>query len=333
MNAAPALRSYTPTHAGEKVAVIGVGAVGSACAFALMLRRSCHEIVLVDKNERRAAGVATDMRYGVPLSPGTIVRHGDYGDLDGVDVVLITAGVNEKTGGATDRKDAEGRLKLVETNAAVYREIVPSVAPVAPDAVIVAVTDPPDPLADLARQLAGHGRVLSSGTLLDSLRFRLHLAAALEVDPTAVDAQVVGEHGVSQVLLWSSARVGGVPVKKVLADRYGEANLARVCEQIEHDVRFANIAIIEGNNASQYGIGAVCARLTEAILGDERVVLPVGSYNEQYGVTLSVPTVVSKHGALARFEPDMSADEETRLEQSAATLETANRRIGVTPVA
>ena len=212
-DAIPQLRSYTPTDAGRKVAVIGVGAVGSACAFALMLRRSCHEIVLVDRNERRAAGVATDMRYGVPLAPGTIVRHGGYGDLDSADVVLITAGVNEKSGGATDRKDAEGRLKLVEENAAVYRDIVPQVAEAAPGAVIVAVTDPPDPLADLARQLARHDRVLSTGTLLDSLRFRLYVAAALGVDPTAVEAQVVGEHGVSQVLLWSSARVGGAPVR------------------------------------------------------------------------------------------------------------------------
>ncbi len=326
-------RSFTPTEAGQKVAVIGVGAVGSACAFALMLRRSCHEIVLIDKDDRRAAGVATDMRYGVPLAPGVIVRHGDYDDLAGTDVVLITAGVNEKSGGATDRKDTEGRLKLVEANAAIYRDIIPQVVEAAPEAVLVAVTDPPDPLADLARQIAGHDRVLSTGTLLDSLRFRLHVAARLGVDPTAIDAQVVGEHGVSQVLLWSTARIGGLAVRTALAMRHGDENVARICEQIEHDVRFANIAIIEGNNASQYGIGAVCARLTEAILGDERVVLPVGSYNEQYGVTLSVPTVVSKHGALARFEPDMSADEETRLEQSAATLETANRRIGVTPVA
>jgi L-lactate dehydrogenase len=120
--------------------------------------------------------------------------------------VLITAGVNEKSGGATDRSDPEGRLRLLDTNALVYPTMVPQIVSAAPDAVLLVVSDPPDPLADLARQLAGHDRVLSTGTLLDSLRLRTHLAQRLHVSPASIEAQVVGEHDTSEVLLWSTAR-------------------------------------------------------------------------------------------------------------------------------
>src|SRR3954449_5492843 len=142
----------------QKVGVVGVGGVGQACAFALMLRGSAREVVLVDRSAERAAGVATDMRYGAPLSPAVDIRSGDWGDLAGAGVVLICAGVNEKTGGATNRDDARGRLRLLESNAATYRHLVPPVVAAAPEAVLVAVTDPPDPLADLTRALAGHDR-------------------------------------------------------------------------------------------------------------------------------------------------------------------------------
>ena len=148
----------------QKVAVVGVGAVGQACAFALMLRGSAREIVLVDRIAERAAAVATDMRYGVPLSPTAAIASGDWSDLAGASVVLTCAGVNEKSGSATDRADGQGRLRLLDTNAGIYRDIVPRIVAAAPDAELVAVTDPPDPLADLTRAPAGHDRVLSAGT-------------------------------------------------------------------------------------------------------------------------------------------------------------------------
>lgn len=318
---------FTPIDSGEKVGVIGVGAVGSACAFALLLRGSCGEIVLVDKDHRRAVGVAADLRYGEPLSRATVVRAGGYDDLEGADVVLITAGVNEKSGGATDRSDAEGRLRLVDVNRDVYRQIVPQVVAAAPDAVVVVVTDPPEPLAEVARDLAEHGQVLSTGTLLDSLRFRLHIATELAVDPSSVDATVVGEHGTSQVLLWSSAKVAGVSVERALADRHGHDSLEEIRRQIDYNVRYANIAIIEGNNASQFGIGAACARIAEAILGDERVVLPVGSYVERYGVIVSLPSVLSRRGVDQVFEPDMSGEEREAFERSVSTLRGAGARV------
>jgi L-lactate dehydrogenase len=310
----------------HKVAVVGVGAVGQACAFALMLRGSAQEIVLIDRTAERATGVATDMRYGVPLSPAVAITAGGWSDLAGAGVVLICAGVNEKSGGATDREDERGRLRLLETNASVYRDVVPRIVAAAPDAVLVAVTDPPDPLAGLTRALAGHDRVLSTGTTIDTLRFRVHVAAELGVDPSAVDGFVVGEHGTTEVMLWSSVRVAGAPLAEALGRHTSLDDLRR---RIEHEVRFANITIIEGNGASQFGIGVACAQITEAILRDERVVLPVAAYRERYGVTIGLPTVVGRDGAAGELEPSMSDHERRDVERSAATLREAARRVGV----
>ncbi|HKM91287.1 MAG TPA: NAD(P)-binding domain-containing protein, partial [Candidatus Acidoferrales bacterium] len=162
-----------------KVGIIGAGGVGSACLLSLVMRGVACQVVVLDKNRERAKGVVADLQYGATLSPAVELRAGDYPDLADAVLVVITAGINEKTGGATDRGDPAGRLKLLEINAGVYREIVTSVVAVAPQAVLLVVTDPPDPLADLARHLAGHERVLSTGTFLDSLRFRFHLGRQL----------------------------------------------------------------------------------------------------------------------------------------------------------
>ncbi|MEA2245997.1 MAG: L-lactate dehydrogenase [Solirubrobacteraceae bacterium] len=315
-----------PAGAG-KVGVVGVGRVGQACAFALVLRGSCREVVLVDRVRQRAAAVATDNRYGSPLSPPVRIADGDWGDLARAEVVLITAGVNEKSGGATDREDPRGRLKLLEPNVPVYRDIVPRIVAAAPEAVIVVVTDPPDPLADLARALAGHDRVLSTGTVIDTLRFRVHVASALGVDASAVQGLVVGEHGTSQVMLWSSVMVGGAPIERALELSGQNLSLAGLRERVERDVRFANIAIIEGNDASQFGIGVVCARITEAVLRDERAVLPVAAYSATHGVTIGMPNVVGRQGVVATLEPGMSEEERRAFEQSVATLREAVRGV------
>jgi L-lactate dehydrogenase len=304
-----------------KLGIVGVGNVGCAIALAAVARGSAREIVLVNRTAKTAEAVATDIRYGTPLSPKTDIRSGDYDALSEADVVLITSGVNEKAGGATDRNDAQGRLRLLEKNAQIYRDIVPQVVHAAPKAVLVAVTDPPDPLADIAREAAGHDRVLSTGTFLDSLRFRVHLGKHFGVDPAYVEAQVIGDHGTAQVFLWSSARIAGVPVTALLEQR-GQ-NLAEVRKTVESEVRYANITIIEGHDASQYGIGIVSARIAEMVLRDERAAIAIGSYHQAFGVTLSLPTVVGRMGAVAVLQPDLSPDERARLEKSAEALRTA----------
>jgi len=301
-----------------KVGIVGAGAVGTACMFAMTLRGSACEIVLVNRNRARAEGAVADLQYGAVLAPAVSLRAGDYADLRDADVVVITAGANEKKGGATDRSDPAGRLRLLATNAGIYRDIVPAILAAAPEALLLVVTDPPDPLADVTRRIAGHDRVLSSGTFLDSLRFRFHLGKRIGVDARAVQAQVIGEHGTSQVYLWSTANVAGMPVLP---------SLLQFREPVENEVRYANIDIIEGTGASQLGIGVVAARIVEIIGRDERAIVPIGSYQKKYGVTLSVPSQVGRKGAEGVFMPTLASDEAHALEQSAAALRDALQSI------
>lgn len=307
-----------------KMGIIGVGAVGSATAMAVVLRARARELILIDKNDARAKAVAIDMHYGIPLSPIVTVRAGNYDDLTGAGLVIITAGINEKAGGATDRKDPAGRLRLLDTNAKVFEEIVPRLVKAAPKAVILIASNPPEPLVEITRRLAGHDRVMSTSTYLDSLRFRVHLAERLGVSPGCVDANVAGEHGTSSVFLWSSARIGGMPVAAVLAKQ--NIDFAEFRKAIEEDVRYANITIIEGSGASQYGIGMVAGRVAEVILRDELAVIPVGSHNPRYGITLSLPSIVGKQGVKEVLWPDMSADEMAGLERSAEALKSVTSK-------
>ena len=308
-----------------KVGIVGAGAVGSACFLSMVMRGSAREVVLVNRDRKRAKGVVTDIQYGAVLSPPITLRDGDYSDLAGSSVVMITAGVNEKAGGATDRSDPVGRLRLLDANAAIFEDIVPQIHQFAPDALILVVTDPPDALADVVRML-GHERVLSTGTSLDTLRFRFHLGKRLKISASDVEALVLGEHGASEVFLWSSARVGG---RKVL-DLFGESPAPQtVREELESEVRYANITVIEGIGASQYGIGMVSARLTEMILRDEGAVIPIGCYNPTFGVTLSLPSVVGREGVRRVLEPEMSAAEQQGLQRSADAIKAALSRLSL----
>jgi L-lactate dehydrogenase len=312
-----------------KIGIIGTGTVGCACAMAAVNRGSAREIVLVNRTRKTAAAVATDLRYGTPLTPRVAVADGDYDALKGAGVVMITAGVNEKRGGATDRGDPLGRLRLLDKNAAIYRDVVPRILRAAPEAVLLVVTDPPDPLADIARgaakALGVDARVLSAGTFLDTLRFRVHLGAHFGVDPAHVEANVVGDHGTAQVFLWSAVRIGGVPLA-ALAKQRGET-VEALREKVEKDVRYANIAIIEGHDASQYGIGIVSARIAEMILRDERAVMPVGCLQKEFGVTLSLPGVIGRAGVIEVLQPAMSDAEREALHKSAQMMKDALGRV------
>ena len=309
-----------------KIGIIGAGAVGSACLTAAVQRRAAREIIMVNRNRKKARGLVTDVQYGAVLSPGIELRDGDYADLKGAALVMITAGVNEKTGGATDRNDPAGRLRLLDTNVDIYKDIVPRIHAVAPDTLVLVVTDPPDPLADAVRKL-GHMRVLSTGTYLDSLRFKFHLGQRLKVSPASVAAQILGEHGTTEVFVWSSATIAGRPLRECLSR--ASQNWDEFRRDIEQQVRFANIAIIEGIGASQHGIGMVSARIAEIILRDERTVIPIGSYQPQYGATLSLPSLLGREGVVETFEPEMSTEEREALRHSADTLKAAVARMKI----
>jgi L-lactate dehydrogenase len=308
-----------------KVGVVGAGGVGAACLMSLVSRNSAREIVVVDRTPARARAVATDIRYGTPLGPRIDVREGAYRDLAAAGLVMITAGVNEKAGGATDRSDPEGRLKLLDKNAEVYRDIIPQIVQAAPEAVLLVVTDPPDPLADLARDLAGHDAVLSTGTWLDSLRLRTHVAQKLDVSPDTVEAQILGEHGTSEVFIWSGVRIAGVPLADLLRARGEDAAAFR--KSVEDEVRYANIAIIEGNEASQYGIGIVSARIAEAVLRDEGLAVPIGAFSKEHGLTLSLPGVIGRRGLRNFYAPALSDQESALLDRSVAALQKAGQRL------
>ncbi|MFJ7566199.1 NAD(P)-binding domain-containing protein [Herminiimonas sp. NPDC097707] len=309
-----------------KIGVIGAGAVGSACLLSLVNGQVARDIVLVNRTHKRAAGIVADLQYGATLTDAVELSAGDYADLQGAGVVIITAGVNEKAGGATDRSDTEGRLRLLEDNAKVYRDIIPKIAAAAPDAVLLVVTDPPDPLAELALTLAGHDRVISSGTFLDTQRLRFHVGRRLGVHASAVQGFVLGEHGMSQVFVWSGVRVGGIPLADVLG--CNQAQCEALQKEIEEEVRHANITIIEGTGASQLGIGMVAARLARAILHDERLVLPVGSHVPEYGTTLSVPSIIGRQGVVRRLASYLSESEAYLLTQSARKITEAVRGVG-----
>jgi L-lactate dehydrogenase len=292
---------------------------------AAAVRGSAGEIVLVNRTRKTAEAVAADIQYGTSLGRKVDIVDGDYGALKDAGIVLITSGMNEKAGGATNRNDREGRLRLLDKNAKIYRDIVPKIVAAAGDAVLLVVTDPPDPLADITREIAGHTQVLSAGTFLDSLRFRTHLGRHFGVDPAFVDAQVIGEHGTSEVFLWSSARIGGASVMallKQLGERFDEVRPA-----LEKAIRYANITIIEGHNASQYGIGIASARLCEMVLANEQAVIPIGSFQKNFGVTLSLPSVVGRSGVVKTMEPDLSDEEHQQLARSADSIRCALNRM------
>jgi L-lactate dehydrogenase len=304
-----------------KAGIIGIGAVGRAAALAAMQRGSATELVLVDRTAAVSKAVALDLGYGLPLGTSMRIDAGDYAALEGAGIVVVTAGVNEKAGGATDRSDPSGRLRLLDQNIRVMQDVVPPLVAAAPEAVILMATDPPDPLTDVVRALAPKANVFSTGTFLDSLRFRTHLADALGVNPRTVRADVLGEHGKSEVLLWSGAAIAGVPWKDVAAQRGLDEKALKA--RVDDSVRHANINIIEGIGASQYGIGIVIARLIEAVLRDEKLVIPVGSHSREHGVTYSLPSVVGAAGVEGVLQPRLDAQEQEALAKSIATLQDA----------
>jgi L-lactate dehydrogenase len=308
-----------------KVGIVGTGRVGALCAFEIMGLGYAREIVLVDKLQDRAEGVAFDQFQSTGFTKPVVIRQGSYEDLTDAQLVVIAAGINEKAGGATNRADPQGRLRLLQANAAVYREIVPEIVKFAAEALLMVVTDPPDPLADLTRRLAGHDRVISSGTLLDSNRFEVHLAKRLRTTPCSVHAVVIGEHGTSQVFLWSSANVCCIPVLEVLG--LGGNDTEKITSKVEEEVRFANISIIDGNDASQYCISKAVAKLTDIILRDSSAVVPVGSYNPHYGLTLSLPSCLGKNGVSRILPPRMTNHERELLEKSADFLRQAAKTL------
>lgn len=303
-----------------KVGIVGTGMVGSTAAYAMVMRGVGREIVLVDIDQRRAQAEADDIFHAVPFAHALQVRAGDYADLAGSRVVVLTAGVSQRPG--------ETRLHLLERNAAIFRQVIPAVLAHAPDAILLVATNPVDVMTHLATRYAGEqgvppARVLGSGTTLDTARFRALLGRHLGVDAQHIHGYVIGEHGDSEVLTWSLVTVGGMPLAEFCRqhDITLDGSLRR---EIDHHVRDAAYHIIEGKGATYYGIGAALAHIVGAILRDQRAILTVCTHKVQVldvcDVTLSLPHLVGGEGVLSSFPLPLDQDEQAALQVSAGVV-------------
>lgn len=296
--------------------------VGSAAAYALALSGTASRIVLVDRDEKMARAQAEDIAHAVPFASSTQVDAGDYDAMAGANVVILAAGVSQKPG--------ETRLELLGRNAEVFRTVVGEVRRVAPDAILLVASNPVDIMTDIATRLSGlpPARVIGSGTILDTARFRWLLGQHLGIAPQSVHAYVMGEHGDSEVLAWSAARAGSVALNSFAA-QVGAAITGDVRARIDTGVRRAAYTIIEGKGGTWYGIGAGLARIVRAIARNEQAVLSVSIRTPEVegyrDVALSVPRVVGRDGVIADLFPELDDGEHAALAESARILkETAD---------
>ncbi len=310
-----------------KIGIVGSGLVGATAAYALVMRGVGRKIVLVDQNNARAQAEADDLYHAVPFANPLEIVAGGYEDLRGCRVVIIAAGTNQRPG--------ETRIQLLERNAQVFRQVVPDILSNAPEAVLVVATNPVDIMTHLtarfaSRQNVPSSRVIGSGTTLDTARFRSLLARQLGVDARHVHGYVVGEHGDSEVLTWSLATVGGLPLTEFCLQRRTEFSQA-VREDIDQRVRRAAYNIIAGKGATYYGIGSALARIVDVIIGDQRSILTVCTPAEEIlgvrDVTISLPRLVGGEGILGTFSQPMSPEETSALHSSAEFVASVIRSV------
>ena len=303
-----------------KISIIGAGQVGAAVGFALAESALAQEIVIVDLEKERAVGAALDIAHGVPTLPPVEVRAGDYADIADSKLVILTAGAGQKLG--EDRRALAGRNRIVVECAC--REI----ARYAPESVLIVVTNPVDALTSVAMVSSGFEpwRVIGSGTVLDSLRFRAMIANHVKVDARDIHAWVLGEHGDSEVPAWSVTRIGGLPIAEFCrACGDCEPGLeARLRQRFDHEVRDAAYEIIRGKGATSHGVAVAVRRIAEAVLRDEHSVLTVSTHLHGEcgieGVALSLPCVVGSLGVERVLPLSLDRSEQEALKQSAEAI-------------
>ena len=301
----------------RKLAVIGCGFVGSASAFALMQSGLFSEMVLIDANRARAEGEALDISHGLPFAKPMKIYAGDYPDLADASLIVITAGAGQKPG--------ETRLDLVKKNISIFRSIIPSITQYNKEAILLIVANPVDILTYAAAKLSGfpENRVFGTGTVLDTARLKYLLGEHLQVDSRAVHAFILGEHGDSEIVAWSSANVSGLPLHNFCEMR-GYFDHDAAMETLAAGVKNSAYEIIDKKGATYYGIAMSVRRVCEAIVRDEKSILPVSSVQHgSYGiqdVALSLPAVVGKDGVETIVPIALSEEEIAALRASAQTL-------------
>lgn len=301
----------------NRVVLVGTGFVGSSYAFSLANQAITEELVLIDVNEEKAKGEAMDINHGQIFYPSpTKIWQGDYSDCKDADIVCITAGISQD--------QEETRLSGIEKNAAIAKTIVESVMDAGFDGIFLISSNPVDIITYAVWKYSGlpTHRVIGSGTLLDTARYQHELSEYFNVDPRSISGYVIGEHGDSQVGVTSSIRIGGQPISSILKshDEYKREDL----EKIATDVRDVADVIIDYKHSTYYGIGAALARLTQAILRNENVVLPISAYLEgHYGfedVYVGVPAIINRNGINEIVEIDLEKDEREKFNESVKVI-------------
>jgi len=318
---APAARRTT------RLGIVGAGAVGATLAYAALMRGTAHTVALFDIDAKKVQAEALDLSHGIQFVPmAHVLGSDDVAVLADCDVVVFTAGAKQKPG--------QSRLDLAESTIGIVRSLLPRLVEVAPDAVHVMVTNPVDVVTWAALQVSGlpDTQLFGSGTVLDSSRLRFLLAEHLGVAAQSVHAYVVGEHGDSELPLWSSASVGSVPLLSWPGPDGRPALDQAARDRIAEDVVQSAYRIIEGKGATNYAIGLAATRVVEALLKDERRILPVSSRLEDYlgisDVCLSVPAIVHAGGVGDRVEVPMTDAELAGLRRSAEAVRATARRFG-----
>ncbi len=301
----------------RKIAIVGCGFVGAACAFTLMQSGMFSEMVLIDMDRQRAEGEAMDISHGVPFAKPARIYAGDYEDAADAAIIVITAGAGQKPG--------ESRLDLVQKNISIFRSIIPRICEQDYQGIILVVSNPVDILTYVTAKLSGYteNRVIGSGTVLDTARLKRAVSDHLNVDSRSVHAFIIGEHGDSEIAAWSGANISGIPLNDFCELR-GHYEHLEATKRIAEEVKNSAYEIIQKKHATYFGIAMAVKRICEVIQRDEKSILPVSSlmYGE-YGISdvaLSMPAIVGKNGVETRVPIPLSEDELKRLQRSASML-------------
>jgi L-lactate dehydrogenase len=309
-----------------RIAIVGTGNVGATYAYALLLSRLTSEIVLIDSNRSRAEGEAMDLNHAIPFAHPTRIWAGDYSDCAGAAVTVVAAGVAQRPG--------ETRLDMILRNGEIWKQIIPRIVEHNPDGILLIATNPVDALTYAALKLSGlpTERVIGSGTVLDTARFRYLLSQHFQVDSQSVHAFIIGEHGDSEVPVWSLANIAGMKLEDFCRAQ-GLELTAGDRQKIYEQTRDAAYQIIERKGATYYAVAAGLIRITAALLRDQNTVFSVSTLIEDYygiqDVCLSLPAILNRSGIRSVLRLELSADEQEKLQESAAILQSTLRKLSL----
>lgn len=309
-----------------KIAIIGVGYVGSTYAYSLMISGLAREIVLIDKNMALAQGVALDLNHGLSFAPPVRIWAGNQEDCVNADMVVVTAGANRKPG--------QTRTDLAQENVNIFKKIIPDLVKYAPDAVYLVVANPVDILTYVTLKLSGlpEGRVIGSGTVLDTARLKYTISEQCKIDPGNVHSYIIGEHGDTELPVWSNASIAGFSISTYCRQYAGIKDPEKVLDELFHKVKNSAAEIIEAKGATNYSIALAMQRITRSVLRNENTILPVSTLiNNYYGiddVCISIPSHVTRQGVDEYLKITLDEKEQDLFRHSANTLKKVIRDVG-----